>query len=202
VIAPRLIAITDATIAPLGVLESRLEVLLAGAAPGTVAIQLRDHQLSARVRFDLGLRLRALVRRHGGALLVNDRLDLAQALEADGVHLGERSLSVDEARRLLPHAFVVRALHDLVELEHETADAVVLSPVLAARHGRPALGLGAVSEARARLPKAVRLYALGGIDAAAARDCRQAGADGVAAIGAVLAGGDVSELLDALGIAR
>jgi thiamine-phosphate pyrophosphorylase len=202
VIAPVLIAISDVSIAAPGVLEARLETLLERARPGSVAIQLRDHELSVRSRFELGLKLRELAQRHGGRLIVNDRIDLALALGAEGVHLGERSVSVADARRLVPGAFVARAAHELAELEHEVADAVVLSPVLAARHGRAALGLAALAEARARLPAEKRLYALGGIDADGARKCLRAGADGVAAIGAVLGGDDASGLLAALEIAR
>jgi thiamine-phosphate pyrophosphorylase len=86
------------------------------------------------------------------------------------------------------------------------ADAVLLSPILAARKGRAALGLTALAEARSALVRrgrgAPRLYALGGVEAGTARACLEAGADGVAVIGAALDGRDARPLLQALGVLR
>jgi thiamine-phosphate pyrophosphorylase len=195
-----LIAITDTTVAPLGLLETRLGALLALATHGSVAIQLRDPALSARARLELGRRLLELVAPHAAGLIVNDRIDLALALGAPGVHLGERSISVGEARRLVPDAWISVACHDPDAAHEQPPDAILLSPLLEAKKGRSALGLAALERARARLAPGTALYALGGVDADGARRCLAAGADGVAVIGAALDGREPAPLLEALGI--
>ena len=198
---PRLIAITDCTVVRPSDLADRLEPWLAAARPGSVMVQLRDHQLPIRERLDLGRQLSALARRHEQLLCVNDRLDLALCLGADGLHLGERSLPPRDARGLWGGHWISRACHEPAGATPAGADAIVLSPVLAPRKGRPALGVDAVRHARQRAASAW-LVALGGIGADGARRCLEAGADGVAAIGAVLHERDPSSLLDALGVLR
>ena len=197
---PRLIAITDTLVAPRGVLEARLEVLLAAAAPGSVMVQLRDRQLPDRERIALGRELRALTRRHRQLFAVNDRCDLAFLLETDGLHLGEQSITPGDARKLVGPLWISRACHEPSRAEPLGADALVLAPVLAPRKGAAALGLLALGTAKAALGANALLYALGGVDAASAAACLAAGADGIAAIGAVLDGRDVLPLLEALGI--
>ena len=98
---------------------------------------------------------------------------------------------------------VLRGLEKLGPLDVDPVDAVVLSPVFAPRKGQPALGVGVLGEAVERLAKHSRkpqLYALGGVDARAARELGDAGV-GVAAIGAVFAD-DPQELLVAMAIQR
>ncbi|MCC6901338.1 MAG: thiamine phosphate synthase [Polyangiaceae bacterium] len=190
---PRLIVITDGSRGTEATLLERVERALALARPTTVLVQLRDHQLPGRDRLALGRRLVALARRHGQRFGVNDRLDLARMLGADSVHLGEASVSLADARRLMPDAWITRAWHGGPEPE---ADALVLSPIFEPRHGRPALGVGALGGAK--LP----VYALGGVTAERAARARSAGAAGVAVVGAVLGDDDPTALCDALGILR
>lgn len=201
---PTLIAVTD--IARLGWerTERRLEMILARSVPGAVAVQLRDRSLSAGERYRFGKQLRKLTRDRQQWLLINDRLDLALALEADGVHLGEQSVGASEARQLLgPSAWISAACHALDELTAPRlaqADAIVLSPVFQPRKGNPALGLGALREGLQAVGAQQSLYALGGADADAARRCRELGC-GVAAIGALYDGPEPRPLLAALDIA-
>jgi thiamine-phosphate pyrophosphorylase len=201
-VRPRLIAITDTGAAPPPVLEARLAVLLAGATPGSVMVQLRDRELPDRERTRFGQSLRALTRQHQQLLAVNDRCDLAFLLETDGLHLGEASISPRDARKLVGALWISRACHDPARAGASGADAVVLAPVLAPRKGAPALGLPALATARRSLDGSGGglLYALGGVEASSAAACLAAGADGVAAIGAVLDGRDVLPLLEALRI--
>jgi len=209
--APRLVAITDTDVAPAGELVARLRRLATSAVPGSVALLLRDHGLSGKARLELGLALRDVAREHQQSLWVADRLDLALLLDAAGLHLGEASVSARAARRLLPEAASIsRAWHatlldDAALSELSAVDALLVSPVLAPRKGRPALGLSALGvlgeQLRARNQAYPHLYALGGITARDAAACLAAGATGVAAIGAALAP-DVAPLLDALAIGR
>lgn len=209
---PRLIAISDGERGQTEFWLAQLEQLLGGARPGSVAVLLRDRQLPIRERRQLGEALRRLTERFGQALLVSDRIDLACLLGADGVHLSEASVAVEDARQLAAAwghpLWVSAACHDPELLAHAAADALLLSPLVASRKGRPALGPGGIERAlaaRARRPAALRscaLYALGGVRAADAPGLLAAGADGVALIGELFVPGAVPGLLDALGIRR
>ncbi|HEX4475059.1 MAG TPA: thiamine phosphate synthase [Polyangiaceae bacterium] len=204
--APRLVVITDSTLAPESVLERRIELLLSLSRPETVMVQLRDPALPVRQRFSFGRRLGELCDAHRQWFVVNDRLDLAVLLGADGVHLGERSACVKDARAVLPKgAFVSQASHS-PGVHEDGVDAVLLSPIADARKGRPALGVRALWDARRHIGAALApgraplLFALGGIRAENARECLDAGADGVAVVGAALDGRAVEPLLEALDI--
>jgi thiamine-phosphate diphosphorylase len=206
---PRLIAITDLTALNEEQLVARLGRLANAAAPGSVALLLRDHQASAKQRVRLGQQLQGIARTAGQALWVADRIDLALLLHADAVHLGERSASAAAARSLVGDSMrISRAWHaaslDGAVAELADVDALLASPVLAPRKGRPALGLGVLGvlgeQLRAR-NRACQLYALGGVSAANAADCLRAGAVGVAAIGAAL-DEDPVRLLSALELLR
>jgi thiamine-phosphate pyrophosphorylase len=202
---PRLIAITDfSRVGPAETLV-RFEQLAAAASPGTVMLQLRDRDHSARERLAFGRKLSALCRRTRQFLQVNDRLDLAVLLEADAVHLGEASVATADARRLIgSDRWITRACHDMTRVAEIDADGVVLSPILGARKGRAALGVEALQKASRRLEArggGVTLIALGGVDAAGARDCFRNGADAVAVVGAGLVEGGVVALLESVGIA-
>lgn len=203
--ALRLIAITDCERFGEGRVLERWERLARSAAPGSVAIDLRERSLSARASLSLGQRLVELAKRFGQLSIVNDRLDLAQLLAANGVHLGEASVETPRARSLLASAFVVRACHLVEHVAEVDADIVLLSPILAARKGSPPLGTDGLRAAAARLrvaPGAPRLFALGGIDAEGAALCLAAGAVGVAAVSGVFADEDPLPLLRALGSER
>lgn len=207
---PRLIAITDCGLLPASEQLARLARLAADAEAGSVALLLRDHGLSGGARLDFGQRLQAVARRAAQQLWVADRLDLALLLEADVLHLGEASVSAVAARAVWPRSRrIARAWHALAvthaaEAELAGVDALLVSPVLSPRKGRPALGLSAFAalgeQLRAR-NQAYPLYALGGVAPENAASCLTAGAAGVAAIGAALAA-DCAPLLRALDILR
>jgi thiamine-phosphate pyrophosphorylase len=212
VIAPAIIAITDTERGPFERWLAQLELLLALAAPDRVLVMLRDRQLSARERLSLGQRLRALTLHHGQRLAVNDRLDLAALLDADAVHLSESSVAARDARAFAHGRgcsfWISRAAHQPDDAAHADADALVLSPIAEARKGRPALGVAGIEAARAARERRTSeqgrcaLYALGGIGARNAAACLQAGADGVALIGALLEPDAPRALVDQLGVRR
>src|SRR5512132_3262448 len=190
---PRVVQITESTALPEAELFARIASAsaLAPARRGRFAVQLRDPDLSSRALASLGSALRAATRPHGIALVINDRLDLALALGADGVHLGRRSVAIAEARALLgPGAWISVACHDVddvIRAATEGADAATLSPIFASPGKGTPLGTTALRAARSALGgRPLALYALGGVDRASAPSCFAAGADGVAAIRADL----------------
>jgi len=100
---------------------------------GATAIQLRDKEAATRALYEQGLALRPAIRRHGALFVVNDRIDVAVALEADGVHLGPEDIPIAAARRIAPSRFLIGYSTD------DPADAR-----RAAAEGADYLGVGAL----------------------------------------------------------
>jgi thiamine-phosphate pyrophosphorylase len=207
-LSPRLVALTERSLASGPETLARFEHVARAARPWSVLFQLRDRELCALERLAFGRELAALCTRSSQWFQVNDRLDLAVLLGAHGVHLGEASVAASDARRVLgPDAFISRACHDERAPLDPAVDAWVLSPVVAARKGKAALGLDAVRRLRVRCdaaperPSAPRVWALGGVTASVARACLEHGAHGVVVMGAVLAGNELDALVSELGIA-
>ena len=188
-----------------------VEVLGQAAAAGALAIQLREKRLDTVEMYRLAETLLAMTRRAGAALLINDRVDVAMALGADGVHLTRKSLPPREVRSLVGSRMLIgiscHGLEDVREAVDGGVDFVVLGPIYAtlskASYGPP-LAPGILREARRICP--LPILAIGGIKAARGPEVVSAGADGVAAISAVLAAPDpgaaTRELLDAVAAAR
>jgi thiamine-phosphate pyrophosphorylase len=191
VLPERLCVITDRGAAG-GDVIGQVARALAGVPAGAALVQLREKGASGRAQVELA---RALVGLGRARVLVNDRVDVALAAGAHGVHLPENGLTVAEARALLPPGAVVGAsVHDVDGARARAragADLLVLGPVWDTP-GKPACGVGRLAEvARAVAGSGVTLFAVGGIDSAArVRAARDAGADGVAAIRALLAASD------------
>jgi thiamine-phosphate pyrophosphorylase len=164
-----------------------LSLLPALADVGVDGFQVRAKSLATGALVALTRAVVAAVRPSGALVVVNDRLDVALAAEADGVHLGADDLAVADARRLAPGLVVgatCRSRAEVVVAAAAGADYAGFGPVFASgsKAGLPApVGVAAVREAAGVLP----LVAIGGITAAAAGEVRAAGATGVAVIGAI-----------------
>ena len=187
--AMRLYVIPDRTVgAPLR-LEEQARQALAG---GATALQLRDKEADGGELFAEARRMLRLCRELGVPLFVNDRLDIALACGADGVHLGQNDLPVAEARRLAPRPFIIGAS----ARTPEDADRAV-------RDGADYLGVGAVfptgSKEDARVigldgiraitrAAAVPVVAIGGVSLDNLGEVMACGADGVAVISAAVRG--------------
>lgn len=184
--ALRLVAITDPAL-PAAELVGLAAGLASACPPGALAVQLRSRLASGAELAALGRALLRVLRPRGGLLFINDRLDVALALGADGVHLPEAGLALDEVRALAGALVVGVSRHSAqgaVAAARAGAALVQLGPIHAtpskAAYGAP-LGLGAISAARAELGEAC-LVAVGGMDRERAEAARAAGADAVAAI--------------------
>lgn len=95
--------------------RATLEIIRAALAGGVRLIQLREKDRDTRALYALAMQARELTARAGALLLINDRLDLALAVGADGVHLGQDDLPVAVARRLAPDLIIGASAHDEVE---------------------------------------------------------------------------------------
>ena len=171
------------------------EVIAAAARGGLGAVQLREKDLSARDLHDLGVSLQETLDPYRVPLLINDRIDVALALDAAGVHLAGHSLPTRSARRVLgPNKLIGVSTHNLDAARRaaeEGADFVVFGPVFATpsklAYGPPQ-GLPRLAEIVRDVP--VPVIGIGGITAANVPQVMQAGAHGVAMIRAVLAAPD------------
>jgi thiamine-phosphate pyrophosphorylase len=176
--------------------ERPLEAVVAAAARGGVgAVQLREKDLTARELYALGARLQEALAPYDVPLLINDRLDVALALDAAGVHLAGHSLSPAQARQILgPHKLIGVSTHHVQaarQAASEGADFVVFGPVFATpsklAYGPPQ-GLQQLSSVIRQVP--IPVFAIGGIDRVNLPQVLAAGAHGVAFIRAVLAADD------------
>jgi thiamine-phosphate pyrophosphorylase len=177
-----------------------LDVVARALDAGLPAVQLRDKDLPGRDLWALAERLRVTTRRTGALLFVNDRIDVARAVDADGVQLGATSLPVEVARRLLgPERLVGVSVHALAEARATDADFVVFGPVYDTPSKRgygPPQGEERLHAVVAASP--VPVLAIGGVDAARVHALREAGAHGVAVIRAILAADDPGAAVRAL----
>jgi thiamine-phosphate pyrophosphorylase len=188
---PRLCYWTDGERGRAG--RDQVDVIERLARGGVELVVLRERDWSAKQWSDCAARLTKL-RAQGLRVLASRRLDLARALELDGVHLGAESVGVAEARAFLgPQACIGYSAHDPAEARR-AADAgasyVTLSPIFAtaSKPGAEARGCAWLAAARAQLSTPV--LALGGVTPARVAEVRAAGAWGVVAVSALGAAPD------------
>ena len=169
--------------------RSTPEIVRAAIDGGVDVVQLREKETEARFRYDLGLELRELTAEAGVDLIVNDRIDIAQAIDADGVHVGQSDLPVTVARDLLGPDAVVGCSTSTVEeaLEAETAGADYLG--IGAVYGTSSKDVAAEEdgvgpERIAAIAEAVSIpvVGIGGITTDNAAPVVEAGAVGVSVI--------------------
>jgi thiamine-phosphate pyrophosphorylase len=156
---------------------------------GVDVVQLRDKRLEARPLLDLAEIVRRRTLEFGALFFVNDRVDLAIAAEADGVHVGQQDLSPAEARRQMgPQALVGLSTHapgEILAAASSEADYMAVGPVYATptKPGRPAVGTELVRFAAAH--PAQPFFAIGGIDRGNLEEVLAAGASRIAVVRAL-----------------
>ncbi len=190
----RLCAVTDVTGRPGLTHAAAAAAALAGGAP---CVQLRAKELPGAPLLAEARAIREASRAAGALFLVNDRLDVALAAAADGVHLGQEDLSARRARRLLPPGRLLGiSTHSLEQARRavdDGADYIGVGPVFATttkETGYAPLGLAGLSAIAAAVP--VPVVAIGGITPAAAPQVIRAGAMAVALISALMAAPDIA----------
>jgi thiamine-phosphate pyrophosphorylase len=171
------------------------EVVTAAIDSGVTLVQLRDKNVDARPMLALGRRLLELLRPFRIALIVNDRIDVAQVLDADGVHIGRQDIPYPEARRLLGPAKIIGVSIGSEPEAREAAgwdvDYVGVGPVYATAT-KPDAGAALGPDETARLARISghRAVAIGGIDGANAVRLFEEGLEGVAVISAICSAPD------------
>jgi thiamine-phosphate pyrophosphorylase len=180
--AVRLVAITELALAEGAELARRLEALLAAAPRGAVLVQVRAKHLDGGPLLALAREVIAVARPAGAPVWVNDRADVARLAGADGVHLPERGLRFDDARRVAPGLPLGASRHApdaAVAAARDGAALVQLGPIWDVPGKGPPLGPAALGAARA----GAHLVAVGGIATPErAHAAAAAGADAIAVI--------------------
>lgn len=197
---PALCLVTDRRLCPTGEFLPRLDAALAA---GVTMVQFREKSgLSDREAYQLGLAVRQLCRTYRTPLVINDRLDLAMALEADGLHLGQTDLPLDIARRYwgpgkiyglsVGHPGEVR-LAEAAGADYLGAGAVVATPT---KPESPAVGTSGLADI---VKESLRpVMAIGGIKPDNIDEFLAVGISGVAVISALWAAPDMAMATKAL----
>lgn len=164
---------------------------------GVRAVQLREKDLKIRELLDMAYRMRELTARYGAKLFINDRVDVAIATGADGVHLGKRSMPPQAARKVSKNLIIGVSTHSLeeaIEAERDGADFITLGPVFftpsKARYGEP-VGLGTLKGVCSSV--SLPVFAIGGVKPEYIKDISDSGAKGVAVISAILGADDIKD---------
>jgi thiamine-phosphate pyrophosphorylase len=191
--------------------RTTLEILTAAVRGGATVVQLREKDCSTGDFIDQALSIKNFLSAQGVPLIINDRMDVAQAVKADGVHLGQTDMPLEMAKRILGDSMIIgisaESLEDAIEAEKGGADYLGLSPIYATptkTDTAPPLGLEGLREIR----KAVRLplVGIGGLNRDNAAEVVRSGADGIAVVSAIVAADDpevaARELKDVIDGAR
>lgn len=170
--------------------EQLLATVEAALQGGVMLVQYREKTADDLERFFHAQKLCQICHRYGALFIVNDRVDLALAVDADGVHLGQQDLPIALARQLLgPHRLIGRSTTNPEEMQRaiaEGADYIGVGPVYETptKEGKPAAGLDYVQYATKHAT--VPWFAIGGIDPSNINEVLAAGAQRVAIVRAIM----------------
>ena len=172
-----------------------LDIITSAIQGGVTCVQLREKTLHTRDFVQLAKRLKSMLSSLSIPLIINDRLDIALACKADGVHFGQSDMQIGDARRIVGRSMIIgvsaESLEDAVIAEQDGADYIGLSPVYKTptkTDTAPPLGLEGVT----RIRQAVKIpaVAIGGINQGNAASVIEAGADGIAVVSAIICAQD------------
>jgi thiamine-phosphate pyrophosphorylase len=167
-----------------------LDAVASALQGGVDILQLREKNMSAKKILELGRKLKQLCSEYGATFIVNDRIDIATILQADGVHLGQDDLDVKSAREILGDKCIVgvstHAPEQALKAVEDGADYIGVGPVFATptKEGRIPVGLDYVKWVSENI--AVPAFAIGGIDGENVDEVINAGAKRVAVVRAII----------------
>jgi len=171
--------------------RSTLDIVTAAVSGGASVVQLREKSANTREVIEEALRLKAFLRETGVPLIINDRLDVAQAVQADGVHLGQNDMPIEMARHLVGDRMIIgisaESVQDAIAAERAGADYLGVSPIYATpTKTDTAAPLGLEGLRHIRRAVAIPLVGIGGLNRDNTREVIAAGADGVAVVSAIV----------------
>ena len=172
-----------------------LEVLTKALEGGADVVQLRDKRSSREDLVAIGKKLKPLCKKWGALFIINDRVDVAEAVDADGVHLGQNDLLIETARFLLGKKRLLgistHSLEQALQAQARGADYIGVGPIFQTptKPDYPPVGTGLISQVK--LSVRVPFVAIGCIDLATVDTVLEAGADSVAVVRSVVGQDDV-----------
>jgi thiamine-phosphate pyrophosphorylase len=173
--------------------RTTIEIVRAAIGGGVTCVQLREKHCATREFIQEARRVRDLLDalERPVPLIINDRIDVALAVGADGVHLGQTDMHISDARRLAGSSLLIgisaESVTDAVRAEADGADYIGISPIFAtATKKDTAAPLGLVGIQAIRAAISLPLVGIGGIKAENAAEIIRAGADGVAVVSAIV----------------
>jgi thiamine-phosphate pyrophosphorylase len=175
--------------------RSVVDIALAAVRGGATMVQLREKHATTRAFVEQARALKAALEPLGVPLAINDRLDVALAVDADGLHVGQDDMPVADAQRLMgPGKFIglsITALEQVLRPDAAAADYLGVGPIyaqLTKSDAAPPLGLDGLRRLRGLTGKPV--VAIGGLTPANSAPVLAAGADGLAVVSAIVAAAD------------
>jgi thiamine-phosphate pyrophosphorylase len=172
-----------------------LDIVKAAVRGGVTCVQLREKNCSTRDFIEQAFTIKNFLKARGVPLIINDRVDVALAIEADGVHLGQTDMPLDIAKNIIGDSMIIgisaESLEDAIEAEKGGADYLGVSPIYATptkTDTAPPLGL----EGLAAIREAVKLplVGIGGLNRDNSAAVIENGGDGVAVVSAIVAADD------------
>jgi len=175
--------------------RSTLDIVQAAVSGGVTCVQLREKQCSTLEFIEQALAIKDILKARKVTLIINDRLDVALAVAADGVHLGQNDMPLEMAQRIAGPSMLIgisaESVQDAVEAEKGGADYLGVSPIYATptkTDTAPPLGLEGLREIRKRVK--IPIVGIGGLNESNAAEVIRNGADGVAVVSAIVAADD------------
>lgn len=165
---------------------------------GVKALQVREKDLGTRELIDMAYRMRELTDKYSAKLFINDRVDIALSVEADGVHLGQKSIPTYAVRKIVKDKFMIgvsaHSIEEAKQAEKEGADFITLGPVYKTpsklKYGQP-LGVDIIRKTKAEI--SIPVFAIGGVKQFRVKEVMDAGADGIALISGILGAENIKE---------
>ena len=172
--------------------RATLDIVKAAVRGGATCVQLREKDCSTLEFIQQALSIKEFLSTHGVPLIINDRLDVAQAVGANGVHLGQTDMPLDMAKAIVGDAMIIgvsaESLEDAIAAEKGGADYLGVSPIYATPtkiDTAPPLGLEGLQQIRNAVK--IPLVGIGGLNKNNSADVIRHGADGVAVVSAIVA---------------
>lgn len=166
-------------------------IVTAAVAGGVTCVQLREKNIGTRAFIAKAKELKSLLQPLGVPLIVNDRVDVALAAAANGIHLGQSDMTIEDARRIAGDDIIIgisaESLQDAIDAQAQGADYIGISPVFntdTKKDIATPLGLEGISSIRQQT--SIPLVAIGGINKGNIKSVIKAGADGIAVVSAIV----------------
>ena len=175
--------------------RSTFEIVKAAVDGGVTVVQLREKHCSTREFIEQALAIKNFLKARKVPLIINDRLDVAQAVKADGVHLGQTDMPLEMAKDILGDSMLIgisaESIEDAIAAEKGGADYLGVSPIYTTStktDTAPPLGLAGLREIRKAV--SLSLVGIGGLNKENSAEAIRSGADGVAVVSAIVAADD------------